>query len=461
MAKTKLNVRLQLRSDTLANWEASTVVLLAGEFAYATDVKKFKIGDGKSTWSELEYVSADWDSIKPVNGIPATDLAAAVQSSLELADTALQAADVVITEGTTDGTISVKVGGTAAVEVAVHGLGSAAYTDSTAYEAAGAVAAHNTSEDAHADIRADITTNADAIATINSKIPTEATSTNQLWDQKSIKDFVNSSLASQAARFITATNEPEGSNVFSSFEALTEGPWYYDNKELTKAELTQNDYAVYLEAKEGGVDEQWRALFVKPDGEEGSWEEQYKIGSALTAAEQAAIESGITAAKVAQITTNTNNITANTTAISKNTTDIQTNTNAIADLETTVAGKQDTIEDVTDTAVAGKYVSSVSQKDGQIVVTREDLPTVTIPVASVEGVENNSVEVSTTGNVVTVQHKAYSTGNIAVTANTPYFINSVHVTEGHLDSATAQSLSDALTALGTLTLNGGNAADTI
>lgn len=58
-----------------------------------------------------------------------TDYATAAQGAL--ADTALQKAD--ITTGTTNGTINVD--GTA---VAVHGLGSAAYTESTAYDAAGA-----------------------------------------------------------------------------------------------------------------------------------------------------------------------------------------------------------------------------------------------------------------------------------------------------------------------------------
>lgn len=61
--------------------------------------------------------------------IAKSKLATAVQTSLTAADTALQAAD--ITSGTTNGTISVD-----GTEVAVAGLGSAAYTDSTAYATA-------------------------------------------------------------------------------------------------------------------------------------------------------------------------------------------------------------------------------------------------------------------------------------------------------------------------------------
>jgi len=64
-------------------------------------------------------------------------LAAAVQTSLDLADSALQAAD--ITTGTSNGTISVN-----GTDVSVKGLGSAAYTDSGDYDAAGSANAVKT-----------------------------------------------------------------------------------------------------------------------------------------------------------------------------------------------------------------------------------------------------------------------------------------------------------------------------
>ena len=62
--------------------------------------------------------------------IAKSKLASAVQTSLGKADTALQKAD--ITEGSTAGTISVD-----GTDVAVHGLGSAAYVNTTAFDAAG------------------------------------------------------------------------------------------------------------------------------------------------------------------------------------------------------------------------------------------------------------------------------------------------------------------------------------
>ncbi len=62
----------------------------------------------------------------------------------DLANTALQKAD--ITTGTTNGTISVK-----GTEIAVHGLGSAAYTESTAYDAAGSASAAEANAKTYAD----------------------------------------------------------------------------------------------------------------------------------------------------------------------------------------------------------------------------------------------------------------------------------------------------------------------
>lgn len=65
--------------------------------------------------------------------IGATQLDTATKSSLAAADSALQAGD--ITTGTANGTIAVK-----GTDVAVAGLGTAAYEDTTAFDAAGAAA---------------------------------------------------------------------------------------------------------------------------------------------------------------------------------------------------------------------------------------------------------------------------------------------------------------------------------
>jgi hypothetical protein len=58
MAKT-LKVRLKNKSDTLANWEkATTFVPLEGELIFYSDINKVKIGDGKTTLSNLSYLTS-------------------------------------------------------------------------------------------------------------------------------------------------------------------------------------------------------------------------------------------------------------------------------------------------------------------------------------------------------------------------------------------------------------------
>lgn len=81
--------------------------------------------------------TADGKYSKPDGGIPKTDLAQAVQTSLGKADTALQSHQKVILEsGTNNGTVKITVNGTATDNVAVKGLKSAAYTESSAYATA-------------------------------------------------------------------------------------------------------------------------------------------------------------------------------------------------------------------------------------------------------------------------------------------------------------------------------------
>ena len=57
-------VQIQLRNDTAANWAAADPILAQGEMGLESDTRLFKIGDGESTWSELEY--------GPLTGIPNT-----------------------------------------------------------------------------------------------------------------------------------------------------------------------------------------------------------------------------------------------------------------------------------------------------------------------------------------------------------------------------------------------------
>lgn len=47
--------KIQLRRDTLANFTSVNPVLAEGEMAYETDTKKFKIGDGTTAYTSLDY----------------------------------------------------------------------------------------------------------------------------------------------------------------------------------------------------------------------------------------------------------------------------------------------------------------------------------------------------------------------------------------------------------------------
>ena len=52
-----LNTKIVLRNDTAANWETVNPTLLAGEVGVETDTGLFKIGNGTSTWTALDYAN--------------------------------------------------------------------------------------------------------------------------------------------------------------------------------------------------------------------------------------------------------------------------------------------------------------------------------------------------------------------------------------------------------------------
>jgi hypothetical protein len=54
-------VRIQVRRGTTSEWNSADPTLFEGEFGYNTTLDKFKIGDGTSAWSVLEYVPTSAD----------------------------------------------------------------------------------------------------------------------------------------------------------------------------------------------------------------------------------------------------------------------------------------------------------------------------------------------------------------------------------------------------------------
>lgn len=183
---TTFNTRIQLKYDTYENWDTNNPTLLKGEMAIVevpveTGVAQneptylLKIGDGESDFKTLKWVSgtaADvyaWAKAASKPTYAATEITGLedfIGEKIQDTDTqyqivkngdmgfklqsrpktggswtdvstiALTAPTYNLVEGTTNGTVKFGVTGSEK-EVKVHGLGSAAYTESGAYDAAG------------------------------------------------------------------------------------------------------------------------------------------------------------------------------------------------------------------------------------------------------------------------------------------------------------------------------------
>lgn len=95
------------------------------------------ITSGKVSTYDGYQAKIDDKYTKPADGIPKTDLASAVQTSLAKADSALQShQSVKLESGTNNGTLKLTVNGTSTDNIAVTNLGSAAFTAASNYAAA-------------------------------------------------------------------------------------------------------------------------------------------------------------------------------------------------------------------------------------------------------------------------------------------------------------------------------------
>ena len=50
-----MSTQIQVRRDTATDWSNENPTLASGEIGYEIDTGKFKIGDGNTAWSSLEY----------------------------------------------------------------------------------------------------------------------------------------------------------------------------------------------------------------------------------------------------------------------------------------------------------------------------------------------------------------------------------------------------------------------
>ena len=201
MATKTFNTRISLKYDTYTNWTTNNPVLLAGEAAVCVvpadagsglnePAVLLKFGDGTSSFTELSWASATAaDVIPSLKGsnptLPATSItgledfiSGAIQdtnttyqlvqngatsfklqskenASAPWVDVSTITITYTLTEGTANGTVAFN-----GTDVAVHGLGSAAYTESSAYDAVGTAASVQTALTGTAeDTASDLTLN--------------------------------------------------------------------------------------------------------------------------------------------------------------------------------------------------------------------------------------------------------------------------------------------------------------
>ena len=140
----------------------------------------------------------------------------------------------------------------------------------------------------------------DRVEAIEGEIPSQASSSNQLAD----KNFVNSSINALAAFYITKNSSGD---PFATNAELLAATTFYSGGEARVP--TQNDYCI-VQADETKSDDLGNAPTTRYSYQggtypSGQWEYQYIINrTALTAAQIAAINSGITATLVSNIQTN-------------------------------------------------------------------------------------------------------------------------------------------------------------
>lgn len=198
-----------------------------------------------------------------------------------------------------------------------------------------------------------ITSNTNRISAIEGKIPSAASSSNQLTD----KNYVDNSIATNTANYISDNGQP-----FQSYADLV----------AYSGTLTNNDYAFVVSTDAAG-----NLLYTryKYNASQNLWAEEYTIANPTFTSDQwASINSGVTANDVSQIGTNKTDIANLTTskqdALSQTQLDAvnsgidATKVQQIADNTTAIATKQDKLIAGTNIQIAadGKTISATDTK---------------------------------------------------------------------------------------------------
>ena len=248
---------------------------------------------------------------------------------------------------------------------------------------------------------AQITTNQTDISTINSKIPTAATSSNQLAD----KAFVNSSVANMAANYITS--DAQGDN-FTTKATLLSGPYYHKGVSYTP---TNNDYAL-VESDETKDNATTRYIY---DG--AQWAFQYIVNDTpFTQTQLDAINSTITSAKVNNYDTHIADTTIHVTSTDKdnwnNKVDKTTDISKV--YATDSSGNQSTLS-----YSQSNSANSIVQRDVNGQITVNQTPTANNHAASKkyvdDGLSNKQATLVSGTNIKTVNNQSLlGSGNIDI-----------------------------------------------
>lgn len=242
-----------------------------------------------------------------------------------------------------------------------------------------------------------IGTNQTDITTINTKIPSAADASNQLAD----KAFVNSTVTTLLARYITTT----GGDSFATNAALLAGPYYLDGVAITTADLHTNDYAMVM------ADETHDGKPARYVWSGSQWSFQYVLNNTtFTQAQIDAMNSGITSNAVTNYNTHLSDSTIHVTSTDK------TNWNA---KQSTIVGAATTV--VNDNLTASRVL--ISNSNGKIAadsnVTTTELGYLDGVTSSIQTQLNNKqatlVGSGTGQNIKTINNNnIVGTGNITI-----------------------------------------------
>lgn len=271
---TTLQTRIKSKVDTYLNWSTSNPVLLAGEIAVVTvpastgavqqePAVLIKVGDGSSNFNALDFLSAkaanvyEWalSPTKPTYGAAEIDgldayISGKVQDTNTKYKIEVDAEDPYVyrlsykeltgewtvqdtitipkdtlAEGSTNGTVSFN-----GQDVVVHGLGSAAYTESSEYDPAGSASAAQSAAQSYADGKitelnigqyATTTSVTDAIGAAKTELIGTSTTGASSNTIKGAVDEAKSYADQKISAQISSTYKAAGSVLFASLPALS------------------------------------------------------------------------------------------------------------------------------------------------------------------------------------------------------------------------------------------------